>query len=276
MHKPLTRQTPTRGHSRAPTARSGLARAWTNFDREEFATRVLAHSPLERGMVTVSSASVVPYLGLLANLRAIRGDFSGASLDLAAIANGLKRLTIETSVSMDPTPIGGLPELEHLVVGNAEASDLTWLPEGNTLRTLKVKATNLESLEGLERAQALRRLTCWFTPVTDLRPVSTLPDLVELTLTGSGVSSLTPLSGLIGLKRLRLDATPVRALAGLDGLGLTHISLRRCPQLTDLTVLQSLDALVHLDLLFCTAITDICPLARLARLEYWTLKLARG
>ncbi len=106
------------------------------------------------------------------------------------------------------------------------------------------------SLEGLQFATNLTRLSLNDNNVSDLAPLSGLTKLTELNLITNNVSDLAPLSGLTALKRLTLNFNRVADLTPLEGLtGLTDLQLA-VNQVEDVTPLRELANLGILDLYF--------------------------
>jgi hypothetical protein len=136
---------------------------------------------------------------------------------------------------------------------STRSGDLTLL-DGMPLKTLKVAASSVRSLKGIERAP-LTSLEIGFSPVSDLTPLSGLP-LTSLICIKCPVSDITPLKGL-PLLSLNLGGTRVTDLTPLIGMRLTSLQLDGCP-VTDLSALKGIP-LTNLSL-SGSKVTDLSPL----------------
>lgn len=107
----------------------------------------------------------------------------------------------------------------------------------------------LNSLEGLEQAQNLQKISLDGNHIEDLTPLANMLDLEEIWLYSNNVKSIEPLKNLVKLKTLLLDTnknlTDISALAGCTGLEYLNISQT---QVTDIQVLQKLENLKKLSI----------------------------
>ena len=138
--------------------------------------------------------------------------------------------------------------------------------------------------------------------IPDLSPLAGLTNLTELRLIGNQSTDLTPLGTLINLTTLELslryfDETDISPLIGLTGLTSFRLSLggnqagdiSRLADLTtltrlelwhnrisDLTPLEGLTNLIHIDLAGGNSVTDIRPIANLTNLNSLFLSYSPG
>lgn len=247
-----------------------LVRAWDNFDRVEYAQRILSKS-LD---VRLERATSLEGLQQLKNVRYLSKGW-GDIRDLAPVANltslvGLKLLGC-TGVS-DLTPLEGLKNLKHLQLYHCrKLKDLTPLSSLTQLTFLQLSGVTWEELVDLSPLaglSALEDLELGFMPkVRDLAPIAGLTKLRSLQLFEMHqVQDLTPLSNLINLRSLRLyqmdqvqDLTPLSNLINLRGLILD------CP-VQDLTPLSNLTNLSYL-WISSKELVDLSPLERLTGLR---------
>lgn len=249
-----------------------LCRAWSSFDRTEYARRILSSlEVLEMGRTQslndfeiLTKAEGLSLLGSsgLRNLRQLayltnlkRLDLRGCSVldDISAIANLIKLSYLYLTGCgqlKDISPIANLTNLIVLYLDNCGAlTDLSPL-------------TKLTNLRRLELPTALQ--------IDDLSPLSGLTKLSQLDLVAyDNVTDLTPLEKLVKLRYLNLSVC--RGLIDLGPLasmtGLADLKLRFCRNVIDLSPLRQLLRLKYLDLSGCQGVSDLQPLANLKHLR---------
>ena len=135
------------------------------------------------------------------------------------------------------------------------------------LTNLRTGDGNIVSLEGLEHATNLMRLSLSQNNISDLTPLSELTHLVQLDAYFNPISDLTPLTRLVRMKNLDLggcDIVDIQPLANLTELEWLNI---RSNDIVDISPLANLVNLIGL-YLTNNEIVDVGPLAGLANLQY--------
>lgn len=249
------------------TVQDELLRAWDNFDRDDYACRILARIPFRGGRLELQRLSSLAGLNHLHNVRELILTRSPKLTDLAPLS-GLTALTsldlAGTRVS-DLTPLADLTALTHLDLGETNVSNLTPLAGLTALTALNLWGTGVTDLSPLAGITALMTLNGERTDVSDLTPLAGLAALTTLYLGETNVSDLTPLAGLTALTTLGLsvdDVPDLTPLAGLTALTTLNLSVDDVP---DLTPLAGLTALTTLEL-WLTDATDLPPQVGLTEL----------
>jgi Leucine-rich repeat (LRR) protein len=237
-----------------------VVRAWSSFNPKEFAAKVLANAPLNRGVLALSDVSLLPFVGQLNRLSELHCIFG----------DRLPKLTA----------LNAAPKLTHLDLSrNTAISDLSPLVRHGELRSLKLgncsEITNITPLGGLQKLQALDLSGC---PVDDLGPLGNLTNLICLDLVGMAVADLAPLRTLEGLQELYLtgsqtiaDVTPLSGMTSLK-----RLSLAGCIGVDNLSALGQLPDLEFLDAAALPRLQDLFPLKGLSRLKYLILSNSSG
>ncbi len=191
-------------------------------------------------------------------------------------------------------------EAAVLAALNKPADGEVTVDELASLRVLDASAREIDSLDGLEPATALRSLILTDNSVSDLAPLGHLGDLKQLVLerngfrdlaalaplkglaslglTGNPVVDVSPLAALTGLTRLWLDETDVTDVTPLAELTSLEMLFLDKPQeldavevgITDVSALAGLTNLTDLDLNF-NDVVDVSALAGMTRLNYLDL-----
>jgi len=101
------------------------------------------------------------------------------------------------------SPIGSLKQIRYLNLNNLPSLyDIEYLCDLNKLKTLELLGCEcLESLEGIQGAFNLERLSIHGAPLTDLSPLRELPKLFDLSL--DSLPYLMSLDDLPSLRKLR-------------------------------------------------------------------------
>lgn len=180
-----------------------LVRARDSFDPEEFATRVLADSPLDGGALEITETRRLGYLQHLKHLRALTVNARGQTLDLEALAS------LENLVSLD-------------VQGADEIVRVEQLGRHPKLKNLTLQGlTSLQTLEGLDEMD-VASLDLVETPgLEDLRPAAQMPNLRRLRLDDTAAIDLSPFAGngsLANLLVARQMIEPASALGDIPHL----------------------------------------------------------
>ena len=114
--------------------------------------------------------------------------------------------------------------------------------------------------------------------LNDLSALPSLPALERLTLRhAEGLTELVPLAQTRLTSLTLMDAVRLTELAPLaDMVSLKTLNLVRCSALTDLGPLRRLTRLTHLSLRGCRSITDLSPLADMTQLQVLDLSECPG
>ena len=138
------------------------------------------------------------------------------------------------------------------------------------LRTLTLAHVKLDSSQCLASAEQITRLDIRDTKLGEVKGLSALSALRELSLP-PGLRALGPLGALTTLVRLDLRGSKASDLSPLATLvNLEHLTLKGAAEVTDLSALKGLGALVYLDL-SATGVSSMKWAKRLTSLQ--TLQL---
>ncbi|MFI5587698.1 NACHT domain-containing protein [Amycolatopsis sp. NPDC051758] len=167
-----------------------LSRAWQYFDPDQFATEVLADSPLESGSVTVLSARILPHLRKLKNLNRVYAT--------------LTRAEEQTSLSL----LDFVPHIRFLALYFSEESTIDVTPltgQGEIERASLYFAHRYKNLGSLSRVPSLKSLTMFRTsPWKSIESLGKLAQLEELNIDQlhqiNGIDALAALSKLRSVK----------------------------------------------------------------------------
>lgn len=163
------------------------------------------------------------------------------------------------------------PQLEHAIrfeldklEGDLTASDLEQLKEltGNNM--------GIKSLEGLEYAKNLTRLSLVRNQISDLSPIRNLSSLTSLNMEANPISDISPVSNLTRLIMISFMATPVSDLVPLSQLNHLEFVNFSITRIKDLSPLSNLTSLKTLELMQ-NGFSDLSPLSNLVTLERLTI-----
>ncbi|MEU1238372.1 NACHT domain-containing protein [Micromonospora aurantiaca] len=201
-----------------------LMLAWSRFDVEEYALRVLQHSPLGDGYFGLADASLAPGLKYLKNLKElfIVETLNLPSLDFLAELEGLEALWVPTP---DDCDLSAVPKyLQALHVHNLTGSALGTIGPLPRLRGLNVTGTsgsiNFADFACAANATSLSLNYCTVRSVRDLGNV--IPGIRTLSLANSNVSSLDGIEELSGLRELDLSNAQLLDFRSLSELTYLH------------------------------------------------------
>lgn len=274
-----------------------LIEAWGYFEPHTYAERVLADAPLDDGTLYVRDPLLLPATGFLRNLRRLTVSLppgngleclagvpaltyvsaSGVrpeALPLLAEHEALTTVNLEVDGPItDVTPLLALPALGHLDL-NADGfgSGLGFVASLPPLHTLRLAGTGeVRDFSPIGTQTALRRLELADCPsLADLEPLGPLRDLWCLDLQGAalGPGGCAQIADTFPrLELLYLSGNDwVERIDALVGLPLTSLQLMECSRLTDLGPLANLPELDWLDL-DEVPFTDLSPLAGLSQLS---------
>ncbi len=243
------------GDTRVAVARE-LIRAWRRFPTAAYVERVLAHSPLDRGAVHLTSVDEVPYLTQLQNLKSasLKVPPGRADMNVIVAQPKITELILQQESGLrDLAPLSRLPELRALSVGWAGLENLEGLSKCLALRSLELRQCNeLRTLEGLEpvKLEQLALISC--RTLGDLAGVSA-GNLKRVRIKGCPIDSLAALREAHSLRRLEIESLQLTTLSGLENLALEQLSVL-WTEVLDLSALASLEVLKRLDLTLATAV----------------------
>lgn len=212
------------GPDRRVTVAREIVRAWSVFDAEEYARRVMAKSRLNYGALAIRDPSLVPYTQYMENLVRLNCNFSYRDFDLEELCEGKAVSTVSA-------------------IGCSQISDLSGLRCLDQVRFLSLSACE---------------------NIVDVSPLAGLRSLQSLYLGRcSRVSDVSPLGALQQLKRLSLLRTSVADIGALETLEMLEIiDLEGCEQLKSLEVLGDLPALRSVDVQQNDQLPSLEPLRR--------------
>lgn len=244
------------GGDRRVTMARELLKAWDSFPTEEYAQRVLARSPLERGQLAVNDPEQLRSIRHLQHLtdlscmaqlhrqgdewdwEALREVPTLRNLELARSSTltdlcwpdgggrELRRLSCLNCSALERIDLDGLDSLESLHMINSKAlRELPGLSTLPALRTIRLSAA-LKLSEAVQFPPSLHRATLLGLPHSDLELLARCTNLVE-----------AQISNLRGLR----DIAALASAAHLQKLSLTA-----CHSIDDLSPLRSLNALAEL------------------------------
>lgn len=233
--------------------REEIGRSWDDFDRNDYAQRVLSKSR----MLSIPSLSTLEGFEYLSHISEL---FISGLVDMDKLTQLHPFLNLTTLLfnssgnAPDLMPLTVFSKLGKLVIGNfKKVSDLTPLTKLSNLTLLHL--IEISSVYDLSPLTGLKRLTSLGFSVndvlSDLSPLSSLTNLTELVLLGChNITDLTALSALKNLRRL---------------------DLRFCAKLENISPLSALTKLTSLDI-EDTRVRDLSPLKGLKNLEIQTSK----
>lgn len=183
----------------------------------------------------------------------------------------LKKLDLYVVEDFDLGFISGMGALEDLRMTSRKKRDLSGLPPSPALKSLTVKMTVFDAIDGVRAAPNLTemRLTRFDreTPTAaDFSPILALTQLESLWLNGFADADLGPVSGAAWLKRFECSHCKLTAASFASGLtNLTSLSLYQ-NNLTDISPLAGLSKLRVL-ILSKNPFADIGPVAKMPELS---------
>lgn len=231
-----------------------IGRSWDEFDRNDFARRVLSKAK-ELRIPSVSSLEGFEHLSHLSRL------YISEPVDLTELARVARFLDLTylwfegNNKATTLQPLSAFSKLNNLTIpsGFKNVTSLNALMEISNLNVLFLDS--FQSVDDLHPLSKLSQLThLWFmrnTIVNDIGPLNSLINLTSLVLIGCfGITHLNPLASLTKLK---------------------HLDLRHCVRITDVSPLSALTNLTELRITG-TAINDLRPLKGFKNLRIETLK----
>ncbi len=287
------------GADARPEVQDELITAWEYFDPDAYARRVLAGTPLYRGVLSVSHARLLPAVRHVTQARSLyclvsdlpdlswlrgcrqpltalslfaprSGDFS----PLDACAATLRELEVfsDEPVSERLAPLLRLRNLTRLTLAAPGIRGIGFLRDLPELDCLSL--TDLSRVTDFAPLQAQRRLTALtLQSAGALTTAADLPPLDRVTDLGLGNAGL-PASELPEIVARAPRLTGLRAnhsaladdLAPLLKLRLRQLSIWGCDGIADFAPLSGMSELEYLDL-ERTGISDLAPVAGLPELE---------
>jgi hypothetical protein len=219
-----------------------------------------------------------------------------SSLQGLQYATNLQRFSLFTSVPVDLSPVGDLPQLNTLDVLNSSSASLNLQPlSGLTSLQSGTFQGPMGNYPAPQNWQSLLSLNVSGGAVhdSDISMISRLNNLQSLTISACPVRNIQPLSQLNKLTAFCIGQTPWTDLSQLSGLtnlqhlfvvdtGITDISsMPALPNLRELDLswngIQNISALQRLSQLWVlrmdsTGITDLRPLSTLSQLDALSLR----
>ncbi|RYF60720.1 MAG: NACHT domain-containing protein [Comamonadaceae bacterium] len=271
-----------------------LIRAWTTFDPGDYAERVLADSPLDGGILRISTSELVPHLHHLRNLRSLILSlrdvtdedlrplhqvsscksvqlwraFGVTTLSALEPSRGLAHLALREAGVTDLTPLRGMGSLKVLLLQDCpEVDDLTVASDLEGLSELTLNGTSVSDLRPLADHPSLSSVRLFRGSPENLDVLQTLPALATLEL-GSLGHDLTWVGGCDGLESLRLAEEDQSLVATASSASVTSLELGAADHV-DLNMLKNFPALSDLTVEDCLLLTGLEGLrhAKLQRLQ---------
>lgn len=263
--------------------RHQVAEAWSYFDADEFAERVLGQWPAGGTLTVRHSPRQVQALGKVPPLTDLfvylddLGDFGFLSRHTETLAYlGLRSDKAMADLALLPS----LPALRGLTIGYPGLGDLGFLDRLPQLA--KLWLPNCDAITDYSPLQRQTRLSVlWMYDCPHLVELAQLPPLGSLRVLGVSGSRLVDgleaiRRAIPGLQRLVMNrcgwVTDLRPVAGLP---LTELYIASCSNITDFDVLSSLSGLRVLNL-SGTRIEDLEPLSGLSALTTLWLERCQG
>lgn len=197
------------------TVTRALIDAWRYFEPDEYAARVLAKSPLDRGQLTVKDISLLDHVHHLEMCEHIFVDAPGRLHDFTVLPSDSRIFGIDASYSegiIDLWETRRFEGLERLFLdGSRGLRSLDGLPGGKSWTHL-----HFNSCVGLLNIDALAEA-----------------DVIDsLSLLGTSVRNLNALSAGVVLGRLNLGGLPITSLP--DGLRCQSLNISYCAELSEI------------------------------------------
>lgn len=162
-----------------------------------------------------------------------------------AMFTALDTLTLENVGLTDLTPLSGLKRLLNVNLKGNAVKSLKPL-ESLRLVSLEISDAPLQDIRPLAKMDSLWSLSLENTRLQSLPNMSGMVQLEMLTITGSSLTDIAPLAKLPGLRTLHLDdnaITSVKPLAGLYRITALTLSGNKIKDITPLAGLQTLTTL---------------------------------
>ena len=224
-----------------------VIRSWSLFSADEYARKVLSHSPLDRGALELIDSSYIDYLSLLTRLRRVR-------------AEGLKDDALRK--------LGALPRVVQLNLANVVIDDFSWLTNEH-LQVLSFENSEINSWEGLGSISDLRRFSIRDCTGQMSGSLQGSGKLESVLLHRIMISSLRFLKGRSDSLR-SLSVVECANLTSLEGAGvlngLQELTLEDNSGLVSLGELQGLQKLRRVTIRGGN-ISDLSPLEEVPNLE---------
>lgn len=248
------------GDRRVTMARE-LLKAWDFFPIEEYAQRVLARSPLNRGELAVSDPeqlASIPYLRHLTRLnctaRMHRQD-DDWNWEVLTQVPTLRSLELDGAQSLTDLRWSGDNgrELRYLSCWGCSALERIAFDGLDSLERLRIfGSTALLDMPGLNALPALEKIELSGVPNLS-EAIRFPPSLGRATLSGLRHSHLEMFAPCSDLAELRISRfRQLRDVAALGTLTqLQKLSLVNCENVDDISPLQGLDGLVELGIRYC-------------------------
>lgn len=264
-----------------------LVRAWTYFDAAEFADRVLAESPLDRGSITVRDPALIPHIRRLKHANDVAIWMPrGLAVDLSSMTDIADRIVSLVAPASILVSVEDAPAFTRLRHANFEGSRLSSLAPLARLPLEWLSVHGCQEIVDLAPVASMPLKSLYFaeTPVHTVTPLAEVETLETIDLARTGVTDVSPLADLSHLKVLRVsgnsipglefrhaslqriwaDRTPIATLDGSDWRLLQRASVAGCTALQSIDGLERAGQLRHLNISWCERIESLDVLRDLA------------
>ncbi|MFF8986441.1 NACHT domain-containing protein [Streptomyces globisporus] len=246
------------GADKRKSVYSELARAWMQFDVEEFAQRVMAKSPFASRHLAIDHPELLSTIRYFPELTTLSIGYPVDDFGWVQYCPGLRRLSLRSDFSSSPESISRLRKLVYLSVANVD-SESEWLSRLSELENLTTLSLRLArsgdwSMDCLPQLAPLRFLRVAgseeirFDSVANVAP---------------GLESVTVNSGS------ELDFQGIEELGELNSLVVWHVdSIRNASNLSGMEDLS-------LRVLSCRA-EDLPELAKIEGIRRLSIRIRSG
>jgi hypothetical protein len=251
-----------------------LAEVWRYFDAEEYATTVLADSPLHNGWIEVRRSEHLRHVWRLNRLTQLYVEILDEKLDDLVLLDGVPHLRFLNLTMRRDVNLEMLANHQAIRTVYLDAPGVTsGFATLAKLRQLEYLSLRLHNVDSISFVAPLTELTYLnlseMREVDDLRPLTGLRKLQWLILGELETDPCAVVDKMRGLARLCLRNVPLRSgLARLQRVlpRLTWLSIGQCPELTTVDQLSAAEQLQDLAI-WDSPIDDVSALAGLPRLE---------
>lgn len=282
-------------HERRLTVIRELIKGWSYFDPEEYAARVLEHSPLIHGHLALRGSRMLTAARTLRRLRALTVELIGDDVDLDLLAS-LPTTFVRIARSRSVVDLDAFRHHEHLaglsIESCPELTDLSGLAQSRLVDIAIHGRTAIRSIAPLVEAPLEQLSLFGQTQLSDAHLVSRMASLVRARLIASAVEGEIDLCECPGLEdvslvsnpriqRVRIPSATRRLSLGQTGIvaielpregsRLGHLSATNTPMAT-LEGLERASQLSSLVLIGCGQLEDIDKLASAHRLRHLDLE----
>lgn len=176
-------------------------------------------------------------------------NISGMDFTILSQLPSLQELNLSgcTLSSNALSAIGGLVELEKLVLDGCALTDISAFSQLSKLKELSLSSNSLEDIAPVSLMTKLESLDVSNNPLTSIAAVSACNKLKYLDISGCSVSSLGSLTDKADLETLLASNNDLRSLDELGGCRHLSVLEVNSNKISDITVLTSLPALTRFE-----------------------------